>query len=433
MALIQQTSSSNSNYKEGTNYTTPFIVITCLFLMWALITNANDILIPHLKRACNLSDFQSSFVQFFFFGAYFLMSIPASKILDKYGYKKGIIMGLSLMMLGALTFIPSALTLKYEMFLVALFLLGSGITLLQVAANPYVSLLGKPETASTRLNLAQGFNSLGAAIAPFLFGSLILSADSLSDEAFNALAPDAQMTYRLSEASTVIYPYLGLAVVILLLALLIYFSNLPTIENDTHENLETENNLVATKTSVWQYSHLTFGVIAIFAYVGAEVAIGSFLIRFAGLDYIANLKEIDAKLYPSLYMLGAMIGRFLGSALLTKFNPRYAIAASAGLATLLLLSAMFTTGYTALYAVTLVGLFNSILFPTIFTTAISKLGKFTQKGSSYLIMAIVGGALIPPLMGYISDLKNIQFAFIVPMLCYAYILFYGFIGSKVKA
>lgn len=431
MALIQQSNTSKSNFKEGTNYTTPFIVITCLFLMWALITNANDILIPHLKRACNLSDFQSSFVQFFFFGAYFLMSIPASKILAKYGYKKGILMGLGLMMFGAIMFIPSALTLKYEMFLFALFLLGSGVTLLQVAANPYVSLLGKPETASTRLNLAQGFNSLGAAIAPFLFGSLILSETSLSEDAFKALDSAAQMTYRLSEASTVIYPYLGLAVVIFLLSSLIYFSNLPTIENEAETSLE--DGIVSNKTSVWQYSHLTFGVIAIFAYVGAEVAIGSFLIRFAGQDNIAGLKEIDAKLYPSLYMLGAMIGRFVGSALLTKINPRLAIAFSAGMATLLLFGAMFTEGYTALYAVTLVGLFNSILFPTIFTTAIEKLGKFTQKGSSYLIMAIVGGAIIPPLMGYVSDIRNIQFAFIVPMLCYAYILYYGFVGSKVKA
>ncbi|TAH27156.1 MAG: L-fucose:H+ symporter permease [Cytophagales bacterium] len=433
MALIQQSSSSNSNYKEGVNYTTPFIVITCLFFMWAMITNANDILIPHLKRACNLTDFQSSFVQFFFFGAYFLMSIPASKILSKYGYKKGIIIGLSLMMFGALLFIPSAMTLQYSMFLIALFFLGSGVTLLQVAANPYVSLLGKPETASTRLNLAQGFNSLGAAIAPFLFGSLILSESSLSEDAFKALDEAAQLTYRLSEASTVIYPYIGLAVAVLLLAGLIYFSNLPTIEGEQQDVItEGSGDVISGKTSVWQYSHLTLGVIAIFAYVGAEVAIGSFLIKFAGQENIANLKEIDAKNFPTYYMLGAMIGRFLGSALMTKINPRIAIGFSAGLATLLLLIGMFTEGYIALYAVTAVGLFNSILFPTIFTSAIERLGKFTQQASSYLVMAIVGGAFIPPIMGYVSDLRNIQFAFIVPMLCYAYILFYGFVGSKVK-
>jgi FHS family L-fucose permease-like MFS transporter len=432
MASIQQSGNVKSNYQEGQNYTTPFIVITCLFFMWAIITNANDILIPHLKRACNLTDFQSSFVQFFFFGAYFLMSIPAGKILEKLGYKKGIIVGLTLMMLGALVFIPSATMLKYELFLFALFLLGAGITLLQVAANPYVALLGKPETAPTRLNLAQGFNSLGAAIAPFLFGTLILSETSLSDEAFKALSENDQLNYRLHEASAVIYPYIGLAITLLLLAALIYFSKLPTIESGSDSSDEnTQSDTLSEKKSVWSYPHLTMGVIAIFAYVGAEVSIGSFLIRFAGQEDIAGLKEIDAKLFPSLYMLGAMIGRFAGSALLTKISPRKAIAFTALSALSLLLLGMFTKGYMALYAVTAVGLFNSIMFPTIFTTAIEKLGKFTRDGSSYLIMAIVGGGILPVVMGFVSDISNIQIAFIVPMLAYAYIYFYGVRGSKI--
>jgi FHS family L-fucose permease-like MFS transporter len=426
MAIITQRDNIKLNYTEGQNYTRPFIVITTLFFMWAVLTNINDILIPHLKKACDLTDFQSSLVQSAFFIAYFVMSIPSGYVIKKIGYKNGLITGLGVMTLGALLFIPAAKTLNYNLFLIALFIVGSGITLLQVAANPYVSLLGKPETASTRLNLAQAFNSLGATLAPFVGGRLILSGIEFTKQQWSSMSSDQKLQYRLGEASAVIPPYAGLALALFLLALLIYFSKLPVIESETKAEVSEAGE------SIWKHTHLLLGVLGIMAYVGAEVSIGSFLIRFAGIPEIAGLKDVDAAVYPSIYMFGAMIGRFIGSAVLTKIKPGKAVAFNASIAVLLLLTGIFTKGYTALIAVSLVGLCNSILFPTIFTLGIARLGRFTQQGSSYLIMGIVGGAIIPPVMGLVSGIKGIQFAFIVPILCYIYILFYGLTGSKVK-
>ena len=427
MAVIAQNDNVTSTYTEGQNYTKPFIVITCLFFMWAVITNINDILIPHLKKACELTDFQSSLVQFAFFIAYFLMSIPSGFIINKMGYKGGMILGLMVMVAGALLFIPAALSLNYALFLIALFVLGSGVTLLQVAANPYVTLLGKPETSSTRLNLAQAFNSLGATLGPYVGGALILSGVEYSVSEWASLSEAQQMQFRLKEAASVIVPFSGIAAALLVLALVIYFSKLPIIETKTESGKKE-----ALSGTAWKFSHLTLGVLAIFLYVGAEVSIGSFLIRFAGMPEIANLKDIDAKIYPSMYMLGAMIGRFIGSALLTKVSPSKAVAFNACAAAFLLIVGIFTKGYTALIVVTLVGLFNSIMFPTIFTLGVAGLGRFTKQGASFLIMAIVGGGIIPPLMGLVSGVKGIQFAFIVPISCYIYILYYGLYGSKIK-
>jgi FHS family L-fucose permease-like MFS transporter len=425
-------STPKAKIDQNENYTAALAVLASLFFIWAVVTNVNDILIPHLKKACNLSDFQSSLVQFAFFGAYFIIGLPAGAIIKKVGYKWGIIIGLGLMFLGAIIFIPAAMTRIYGIFLGGLFILGSGITILQVAANPYVALLGNPDTASSRLNFTQAINSLGAAIGPFVGGWLILSGIEYSAEQWNALSEAERTAYQISEARSVILPYAALAVVLVMIAVLIYFSNLPEIETEEEEevNHHLQND---TKTSPWQYSHLTFGVLAIFLYVGAEVAIGSFLIKFAKLPHIANLNELDAKNYISGYMLFAMVGRFLGAALLTKVNPRMWLGANAILVILLLTYAINSSGQYALWAVTFVGFCNSTMFPTIFTLGIKELGKFTKAGSSYLIMAIVGGAIIPPVMGLVSDWKgDIQIAFAVPLVCYLFIAFYGFVGSKVK-
>lgn len=433
MAVAPSNHSSKTKIDHNVNYNGALAVLASLFFIWALVTNVNDILIPHLKKACNLSDFQSSLVQFAFFGAYFVFSMPAGYILKKVGYKFGIILGLAIMMVGALIFIPAATTRIYGLFLTGLFVLGSGITLLQVAANPFVALLGKPETASSRLNFTQAINSLGAAIGPYLGGLLILSGIEYSATEWAALSPEQQLAYQVAEAKSVILPYIALAGILVLVALLIYFSNLPKIEN-MEEDDNSSSDTQTTKTSVWQYTHLTLGVVAIFLYVGAEVSIGSFLIKFAKLPQIAGLGELDAKNYVSFYMLFAMVGRFLGAALLTKISPRLWLGFNA-LAVIILLSIAITgTGYTALWAITLIGFCNASMFPTIFTLGISSIGKFTKSGSSYLIMAIVGGAIVPPLMGLVSDWKgDIQIAFLVPLVCYAFITFYGFIGSKVKA
>ncbi len=433
MASIGSTHQPTAKIDQNENYTSALAVLASLFFIWALVTNINDILIPHLKKACNLTDFQSSLVQFSFFGAYFIMSLPAGAILKKVGYKWGIIVGLSLMFVGALIFIPAALTRIYAIFLIGLFVLGSGITLLQVAANPYVALLGNPASASSRLNFTQAINSLGASLGPFLGGLLILSGIEYTAEQWTSLSEAEQLAYQISEAKSVILPYTALAVVLVLIGIMIYFSNLPIIENETEE--EVNHHLINDKnTSVWQYSHLKWGVLSIFLYVGAEVAIGSFIIGFAKLPNIANLNELEAKNFISYYMIFAMIGRFLGAALLTKLNPRIWLGFNALAAIVLLAYAINTSGNVALYAMILVGFCNSTMFPTIFTLAIKELGHFTKSGSSYLIMAIVGGAIVPPVMGLVSDMySDIQVAFYVPLACYIFISFYGFVGSKVKS
>lgn len=420
---------------HNANYTPALVVLTSLFFIWAVITNLNDILIPHLKKACDLSDAQSALVQTAFFLAYFIMSLPSGAILKRTGYKKGIVVGLGMMLLGALAFVPAAMTRNFGVFLAALFALGSGITLLQTAANPYVAVLGPPETSSARLNLTQAFNSLGASLGPLIGGWLILSAAEKTAADLLAMTPEQLDLYRSHEAQSVIMPYLGLAVVILGIMALIWFSNLPEIDNELEEEEPDyqATHTGQTKTSAWQYSHLVWGAVAIFFYVGAEVAIGSFLIKFAGMDSIAGLGERDASRYPSIYMFCAMLGRFAGAALLSRLNPNRILGINGLLAIVFLAGAITLTGEVALWAATLVGFFNSIMFPTIFTLGIKDLGKHTKQGSSILIMAIVGGAIVPPVMGLVSDaLSSIQVAFIVPLVCYLSVVYFGFIGSRIK-
>lgn len=419
----------NYQYDASQNYTGPLAVLTSLFFIWALVTNLNDILIPHLKKACDLTDFQSSLVQSAFFGAYFVMSIPAGAILKKVGYKNGILVGLGMMLIGALLFIPAASTRIYLIFLGALFIMASGVTLLQVAANAYVAILGPPETSSSRLNLTQAFNSLGASLGPLVGGWLILSGVEKSVAEIQSMSPDMLESWRAQEAASVIFPYTLLAGIIALIALLIKLSKLPKIDAELEHESETQ---MVSRGSAFDFSHLTWGVVCIFFYVGAEVAIASFLIRFAGMPEIAGIGEKEASSFPSFYMFGAMIGRFLGAGLMQKIKPQLILTFNALGAILLILIGIHTTGSVALWAIVLVGFCNSIMFPTIFTLGIKDLGIYTKQGSSFLIMAIVGGAVIPPLTGWVSDMANIQIAFWVPCLCYLPILYFAIKGHTVK-
>lgn len=433
--------SSGASAKPGQhlqgNYTGALAALTSLFFIWAFYTNLNDILIPHLKKACQLTDFQSSLVQSAFFGAYFVMSLPSGWLVKKIGYKKGILVGLLAMLVGDLLFLPAAYGRNYMLFLTGFFIIASGVTLLQVAANPFVSVLGPPEKASVRLNLTQGFNSLGAALAPFLGGMLILSGKDYSAEQLAAMSFDAKEAILNHEAQSVVMPYVMLAGVLLLIILIIQFSNLPQIdslleqEEDTY--LETPH---AAKTSVWQYSHLVWGVVAIFFYVGAEVAIATFLVKYA--KELIGLPEQDAKNYPSYYMFLAMIGRFAGAALLSRLAPSKVLAFNGLAAMLLVLSVLVLPLETGIWALVLIGLFNSVMFPSIFTESIRDLGQFTKAGSSLLIMAIVGGAIIPPVTGLAFDyFKNNDmselYAFLVPGLSYLAVVWFGIAGHKIKA
>jgi FHS family L-fucose permease-like MFS transporter len=399
------------------NYAGPLVVLTSLFFMWGLITSLNDILIPHLKGIFTLTYVQVMLIQFCFFGAYLVMSFPSGYLVERLGYRNGIIVGLTTAGAGCLLFYPAAGSASYPFFLAALFVLASGITLLQVAANPYVAVLGRPETASSRLNLTQAFNSLGTTIGPFVGAVLILTATG-AGEASRAV----------DEARTVQGPYLGLAAALFLIALAFSRFRLPEI-TDTHAST-AKGGAGASLPSVWSYRHLVMGAVAIFTYVGAEVSIGSFLVNFMARPEIGGLSETAAGKYLSLYWGGAMVGRFIGAAVLRKVKPGYVLAFNAAVVTLLLATAMTAGGFVAMWAVIAIGLFNSIMFPTIFTLAIDRLGPRTGEGSGVLCMAIVGGAIVPVVQGFAADHIGILLSFVVPMVCYLYIVHYGLRGHR---
>ena len=416
---VQPTNASSSSE----NYLFPLCALTTLFFLWGFITCLNDILIPHLKNVFSLSYTQASLIQFCFFGAYFVVSIPAGKIVKKIGYKSGIVLGLIIASVGCLLFYPAASVRVYEMFLGALFVLASGITVLQVAANPYVTVLGKPERAPSRLTLTQAFNSAGTTVAPYFGSVLILSvAAAGSVEIANMTSVELEQ-FKQQEASAVKVPYLILASALLVMAAVFAALKLPKIEYDDSQKSDQD-------TSIFSFGQLSFGAIGIFLYVGAEVAIGSYLVNFLGEKHIAGYEEAQAAKYITYYWGGAMVGRFIGAALMLKIRGGVLLAFNASMACILLLVTIFGSGYTAMYAVLLVGLFNSIMFPVIFSLGINLLGERTSEGSGILCLAIVGGAIVPVLMGLLADSIGLQLSFWLPLLCYVYIAYYGLVGSK---
>jgi FHS family L-fucose permease-like MFS transporter len=391
-------------------------VVTTIFFMWGLITVLNDILIPHLKAIFSLDYTQVMMVQFCFFSAYFVFAYPFGKLVERIGYQKTMVTGLCTSAVGALLFLPAALVASFPIFLGALIVVAAGITGLQVAANPYVSILGNPASASSRLNLAQALNSLGTTIAPYVGGILILGAAA------------AHLT-PVQEAHSVIAPYVGLAAVLFALAAGVAMIRLPKMLEMTEARHEGSN----ADSRIWNHRHTMLGAIGIFLYVGAEVSIGSFLVNYFGQSEIGGLKAETAAKFVSLYWGGAMIGRFIGSALLRKIKAGVALGWVATVACLLVITSMLTTGHIAMAAIILVGLFNSVMFPNIFTLGIADLGPLTGEGSGLLIAAIVGGAIIPVMQGALADRIGIHHAFILPVLCYLYIVYYGLRGSKPDA
>jgi FHS family L-fucose permease-like MFS transporter len=406
------------------NYSRPLTIVTSLFFMWGFLTSLNDILVPHLKSIFELSYTRVMLVQFAFFSAYFLFSVPWSKVVNVIGYKRTMVVGLLTMAVGAFMFLPAASAASYPLFLTALVVLAAGITGLQVAANPYVVLLGKPQTASSRLDLTQAFNSLGTTIAPKIGGLLILSVAPLAMEQLGQLTPQALQAYRVQEASSVRLPYTVIFVALLLLAVLIGTSKLPTIEAAAHGLAQT------VKDSIWKHPNLVLGAIGIFAYVGAEVSIGSFLVNYFGLPEIAGLSPLSAAGYVSFYWGGAMLGRFLGAGALSRFKAGSLLAICAVAAASLVCLSMLTGGHTAMWSILAVGFFNSIMFPTIFSLGVAELGPLTGNGSGLLNMAIVGGAILPVLQGVIADRFGIHHGFWLPVICYLYIMFFALSGSK---
>ncbi|NNV20261.1 sugar MFS transporter [Ochrobactrum pseudogrignonense] len=414
MAVSPATNSQpRADAHTGNNYSFALASLTMLFFMWGFITCLNDILIPHLKGVFQLNYFQSMLIQFCFFGAYFIVSLPAGALVKCISYKWGIVTGLVIAAIGCALFIPAASYRVYELFLGALFVLASGVTILQVAANPYVTILGAPETAASRLTLTQAFNSLGTTVAPS-FGALLILSAATSDAASSA------------QADAVQFPYLLLALAFAVLAIVFAILKLPDVQEEETAALTKEDG------SAWQYRHLVLGSIGLFVYVGAEVSVGSFLVNFLNDPNVAGLAESEAAHYVSYFWGGAMLGRFIGAAAMRYIDDGKALAFNALMAIILLLITVATTGHVAMWSVLAIGLFNSIMFPTIFSLALHGLGKHTSQGSGILCLAIVGGAIIPLIQGALADKVGIHLAFLMPIICYIYIAYYGLIGSKPK-
>ena len=445
MAHVTVSSPAASGGESG-SYRSALAIVTTLFFMWGSLTSLNDVLIPYVQHVFKIKLAASMLIQTAFFSAYFVFSIPAARIIDWIGYKKAIVAGLLTMVVACLAFYPAARIPSFPFFLAALIMLATGITILQVAANPYVAVLGKPQTASSRLNLTQAFNSLGTTIFPWVGAHLILRTSA---------AAIAQSTSQEADAVIKLYVYF-FATALTLLAIGIGLSKLPKMESAEHQIGEKIND------TVWRHRNLVFGAIGIFVYVGGEVAIGSSIANYLALDNIGGFISpsaipdaatryraalgVAAK-YISLYWGGAMIGRFIGAALLQKIKPGKLLAFSAIMAALLVTLSVFSSGPLAMWTILSVGLFNSIMFPCIFTMSIAELGPLTGDGSGILNMAIVGGAVIPWIVGKAGDLVNhgyypdmtqgetswgqgIHYALVAAAVCYVYIVFFALSGSQ---
>lgn len=438
-------------------YVLPFVLVTSLFFLWSIGVNLNDVLIPHLKKAFDLTDFQSSFIQVAFFGGYFLAAFPAGRLMEKIGYKKGILVGLLICAAGTLLFLPAASSRVYGFFLLALFVMSSGQSFLEVGANPYVTVLGPAESSERRLNLAQSFNAVGAALVPTLGAAFILSGIEYTPAQRAAMNPQQVQAYITSEANTVKVPYLVITGIFLLVAALIYFAHLPEVQ--PQEADEAGGDLPKGLSSILAHRHLVKGVVAQFFYVGAQVGVGSFVIRFvkhtmtetlesmavwgtrfsagnhaAQANFLARMipsaPEKMAALFLVAHQTGFMIGRFSGSWMMRRI-PAPKLLSLFGLGALLcVVIGIVASGLVAVLAIVMVGYFNSIMFPTIFALSLKNLGALTKRASSLLVMSIIGGALIPATMGRISDASDIQVAFVMPLICYLYVIYFAVWGYK---
>src|SRR5688572_26347102 len=386
---------------------TALILIISLFFLWALTSNLLPSLIPHLKKACRLNDFQSAFVDSAYWVAYFVMALPAANIMRRFSYKTGIIAGLIIAATGALLFYPAAETREFGFFLGALFLVASGMTFLETAANPYITVLGSPETSSQRLNFAQAFNGLGAFVSAFFLSKLVLSGVEYTPADLNAMSSSSLNAYLDSEADRVKLPYIGIALVLLTVAFLFYKTKLPKV----HE----EKGSFKLDLAVFRHRHFTNGVIAQFFYVGAQVCISSFFIQYSG--YSAGIDELTATNYLGYLLLCFMVGRYVGAFLMRSIAPQKLLAVYSAFNIALLIYCVFIGGKVGVFAMLGVEFFMSIMFPTIFALGIKDLGNETKLGSSYMVMSIVGGAIVPLALGYIARNFNMQLAYIVPLVC----------------
>jgi len=406
-------------------YLFPFIMITSLFFMWGFVHNLDPILIPHLKKSFSLSTLQASLVDSAVFIAYFLMALPAGFLMKKYGYKAGIIIGLILFAIGSFLFIPAANMQSYFFFLIALFIIACGLTILETAANPYASLLGPEETSTFRLNFAQSFNGLAATLAPII-GAKIIMTKGNTEEELNAMTESARQIALASEASSVKMPYFILGSIILIIAIIFVFLKLPEIKETAQKKGEKTGIMHALA-----HQHLSWAVVTQFFYVGAQVCVFSLFILYA--TKAAGIDEQEAAKYAGFGVgMAFMIGRFFGTFLMKFIAPPKLLSIYAAICILLSAAAMTVSGMIAIYVVIGIAFFMSIMFPSIFSLGIRELGKDTKFGSSLIIMSIVGGAILPLGMGHIADLThNIQLGYIVPLICFVVVFLFGIKGHKV--
>lgn len=414
-----------SKKQHYSQFLVPLIIVMALMFFWNLSRNINDVLIPHLKRACQLTDFQSSLVQSAFFGAYFLVALPAGWYIQKKGYRQGIITGLLIAAVGAFLFYPAAETRVYPFFLLALFVMAAGFAVLEVTASPYITKLGNPEGASSRLSMAAAIGSLGATIAPTLAAMLLLHEVDVPQSTIDTFTPSQLEAFLSAEADLVKPPYLVLGAILLMIAFVVVFTKLPTIQDEQGGDKKPLIDML-------RFRHTLYGVGAEFFYVGAEVGIVSFIIRYAKWFDIPELTEQKAAQYITAFMGLVLIGRLLGVYILKKFKPQHVLAFCSVSAFVMVLIAIITNGYISLACLSAVGFFTSIIYPIIFSLSMQDLKAYTKTGSSVFLLGIVGGAIVPPLMGYISDTAGIKYAFIIPLICYVYLLFFAVRGHVVN-
>ncbi|MGA2672028.1 MAG: sugar MFS transporter [Terracidiphilus sp.] len=402
-------------------YLVPFITVTALFFIFGFITNLNMALVPHLRSIFDLPYGPAMLAESAFFLAYFVFSAPTSKLIESIGYKRTMVVSLFIQVVGCLMFVPAAKTISFPLFLTAVFVVGAGVTALQTAANPYVSILGPEHSAPIRLTLAQAFNSIGGTLAPLVAGAYILTD------------PD-KIASKASIADTVRGPYIAIAGGLLILGLAVALSHLPPIAETQAFRPGKEGDAILSR-SIWSYKHTVLGTLGIFLYVGVEVGLASIAVNYFKTQGMSSLKT--ASFLVSLYWFGALVGRLLGSWILTKVRSGKLLGIFGFAAAALIFVSMFTSGQVAIWTLVLCGFFNSIMFPNIFTLGIAGLGPMTSKGSGLIMSACVGGAVIPYLIGALADLlhklgdpANIQHAFVIPVVCYLYIAYYGLWGSK---
>lgn len=421
MALTPHSNTQNKTVANETkNWLFPFILVTSLFFFWGFVHNLDPILIPHLRKAFNLTDLQSSLVDSSVFIAYFVMALPAGYIMRKYGYKSGIMIGLMLFGTGSILFVPAANSLQYIYFLGALFVIACGLTFLETAANPYVTILGPAESATKRLNFSQSFNGLAAFIAPAYIGPMILSDNNYTQAQVEAMTPAVRHAFIVSEADSVKMPYLILGLIILAVAVIFYFTNMPDVKD---EDVEGEGG--ASFAGALKSMRLRWGILAQFFYVGAQVCVGSFFIKMATTS--AGIGEDSAAKYLGLFGLAFMLGRFFGTFLMQYIDPRKLLILYTIVNIILTIAAITGTGMLVVYCLIAIAFFMSIMFPTIFSMGIEGLGHNTKIGSSLIVMSIVGGAFLPPILGLISDeTASIQYGYSVPLVCFLVILLFAF-------